>query len=52
MLDAQNTEHTKVITKLHTKFEQEKTSWILEKKRDIEKMNIIFAQQLEKKYEE
>lgn len=52
MLDIQQAEHTKVITKLHTKFEQEKTTWMLEKKRDMDKMNIIFAQQLEVKYEE
>ena len=52
MLDLQEQEHIKKISKLNQVFEEERARFLVEKKRDMEKQEIIFIQRLEVKYEE
>ena len=52
MLDLQEQEHIKKISKLHQVFEEERARFLVEKKRDMDKQEIIFIQRLEVKYEE
>jgi hypothetical protein len=42
MLDLQEQEHIKKITKLNQVFEEERARFLVEKKRDMDKQEIIF----------
>ena len=42
MLDWQEQEHVKKIAKLHSVFEEERARFLVEKKRDMDKQEIIF----------